>query len=345
MNDMNFYGYNNNMNPAQKKNSPEKQSPLISVLVPCCNVEKYLRECLDSIIGQTLEDMEIICLNDGSKDGTLGILREYEKKDSRLTVIDKPNTGYGATMNLGLELARGKYVGIIESDDWIEYEMFEKMCEAAERDSLDYVRCLFRVINEVKGTAGVDYYDRAAEFGKVIRPLEHQGLFMTYPAIWAAVYRKDFLVSNGIRFLETPGASYQDASFAFKVALCADRAEILPDVLHNYRINSNSSVNSQGKLFCICNEDREMRRFAKERGLYPDVREVLALRTFINYKGNYNRVRSMKMKRDFMKVWSPHMRGLLKRGEVTSRWFSTGRHFRSILIAYTPWVYYFIRKA
>ncbi len=323
----------------------QNATPLISVIVPCCNVEKYLRECMDSILGQTLEDMEIICLNDGSKDGTLGILREYEGKDSRVTVIDKPNTGYGATVNMGLELSRGKYVGIIESDDYIEPEMFSRMCAAAERDNLDYVRCLFREFNEVEGTMREDDYGHAVEFGTVFRPLEHPGLFMTYPAIWAAVYRRAFLNANCIRFLETPGASYQDISFAVKVAACAERAEILPEVLHNYRINGNSSVNSRSKLLCVCDEDREMRRFAKERGIYERLRDVLALRTFINYKWNYNRLASMDMKRRFMKVWSPRMRGLLEKGEVTPRWFSAGRRFRTILIAYAPWLYYFVRKA
>lgn len=329
----------------EKNATPLISVPLISVIVPCCDVEKYLRECMDSITGQSLEDMEIICLNDGSKDGTLEILREYERKDSRVRVIDKPNTGYGATVNMGLELSRGKYVGIIESDDYIEPEMFEKLCGAAERDDLDYVRCLFREFNEVEGTVRDEDYGHFVEFGTVFRPLEHPAAFMTYPAIWAAVYRRTFLNANGIRFLETPGASYQDISFAFKVALCAERSEILPDVLHNYRINGNSSVSSHAKVFCVCDEDREMRRFAEERGLYAEIREMLALRTFINYKWNYNRLASMEMKRKFMKVWSPLMRGLLERGEVTSEWFSTGRRFRTMLIAYAPWLYYFVRKA
>ena len=87
----------------------EQQTPLISILVPCCNVEKYLHQCMDSILSQTFTDMEVICLNDGSKDGTLSILREYEAKDSRVIVVDKPNSGYGSTMNLGLDKARGKY--------------------------------------------------------------------------------------------------------------------------------------------------------------------------------------------------------------------------------------------
>ena len=80
----------------------EQKTPLVSILVPCCNVEKYLHQCMDSILAQTYENIEIICLNDGSRDNTLAILKEYESKDSRVKVIDKPNTGYGSTMNLAL---------------------------------------------------------------------------------------------------------------------------------------------------------------------------------------------------------------------------------------------------
>ena len=110
-------------------------TPLISVLVPCCNVEKYLRQCLDSIINQTYTELEIICLNDGSTDSTPDILREYEKKDSRILVVDKPNSGYGATMNLGLKMAKGKYIGIVESDDYIEPSMYEILCKEAEKET------------------------------------------------------------------------------------------------------------------------------------------------------------------------------------------------------------------
>lgn len=89
----------------------------VSILVPCCNVEKYLHQCLDSIVGQTLKDMEIIVINDGSTDGTLDIINEYAARDKRIRVLDKENEGYGKSMNRGLDMARGEYVGIVESDD------------------------------------------------------------------------------------------------------------------------------------------------------------------------------------------------------------------------------------
>ena len=123
--------------------------PVISVLVPCYNVEKYLHQCIDSIIGQTYTDLEIICLNDGSTDSTLDILKEYQIRDKRIVVVDKPNSGYGATMNIGLRMAKGKYIGIVESDDYIEPEMYEILCKEAEKENLDITKCSYIERNEV----------------------------------------------------------------------------------------------------------------------------------------------------------------------------------------------------
>ena len=130
------------------------RTPKISVLVPCYNVERYLRQCLDSISAQTFNDMEILCLNDGSTDGTPAIIQEYADKDDRFILINKPNSGYGATMNVGLNTAKGKYIAIVESDDYIEPTMMEVLYNAVEENQLDLARCFYTVRDEVKG---VDY--------------------------------------------------------------------------------------------------------------------------------------------------------------------------------------------
>jgi glycosyltransferase involved in cell wall biosynthesis len=105
--------------------------PKVSIIVPIYNVEKYLRECLDSIVKQTLKDIEIVCVNDGSTDSSLDIIKEYAEKDERVKYIDKPNSGYGISMNQGLDKAQGEYIGIVESDDFIKPEMFEELYNLA----------------------------------------------------------------------------------------------------------------------------------------------------------------------------------------------------------------------
>ena len=318
--------------------------PLISILVPCYNVEAYLRQCMDSIIRQTYTNLEIICLDDGSTDRTPEILKEYEKKDSRTRVISKPNSGYGATMNIGLKAASGKYIGIVESDDYIEPKMYEILCDAAEKDNLDIVRCRFIERNVIKSKDKVNTFSYVKDNGRVFRPTDVPSSFTMKPSIWAGMYNREFLERNGIRFLETPGASYQDTAFAFKALATAQRVRMLPDVLHNYRINEASSVSSPGKVFCVCDEEAEIRRYVNSLGRYEELKGIIALRAFGSYKWNYNRLGPMKLKRAFMKRWSEEARQMFADGAITRKNFSRNRIFRLRIIAYCPCLYHFIKK-
>ena len=320
-------------------------NPTISVLVPCYNVEKYLRQCLDSIINQTFEDLEIICLNDGSKDGTLDIITEYAARDRRFIVVDKPNSGYGATMNIGLDIAKGKYIGIVESDDFIEPDMFRRLYDTAEKYNLDLTRCLNREINEVNGKSSEVNFESIGLYrcNEVLRPRDQKYIFYTQPSIWAGLYRSDLLNRNKIRFLETPGASYQDTAFAFKVYAVSERVMVLREFLHNYRINESSSVSSPGKVFCVCDEEAEIRRFAKEHGVFEELKGVMAMRAFGSYKWNYKRL-SFKLKREFIQQMSKEARQWFEEGAVTKDIFSTGRRLRLWLVAYCPGIYRFSKQ-
>lgn len=322
-----------------------EKNPAISILVPCCNVEKYLDQCLESIVTQTFDDLEIICINDGSKDGTLGIIQKFAERDSRIVVIDKPNSGYGASMNMGLDRARGKYVGIVESDDYIEKNMFQRLYETAEKYNLDYVRCLFKTINEVTGESEFVNFEDCGLYrcGEGFKPLEQKYIFYIQPSIWAGLYRRDLLDNNGIRFLETPGASYQDTAFAFKVYCMTQRMMVIREYLHNYRINPNSSVSSTGKVFCVCEEETEIRRFADSHGLSKKLGPVMAMRAFGSYKWNYKRL-AYKQKREFIRQWSKEAKQWFANGEMTKDVFSSGRRFRLWMVAHCPWVYYFSKQ-
>ena len=125
----------------------------VSVLVPIYNVEEFLPECLDSLVNQTLKDIEFICINDGSKDDSLKILKEYAKKDKRILIINKKNSGYGDSMNKGLEKAKGEYIGIVESDDFIDLDAFEKLYNIAKKNDADVVKRIFmNIMVKVKRT-------------------------------------------------------------------------------------------------------------------------------------------------------------------------------------------------
>lgn len=117
--------------------------PKVSIIVPIYNSETYLEECLDSIINQTLKEIEIICVNDGSTDNSLDILNRYASNDDRITIINKQNTGYGNSMNVGIDHAKGEYIGIVESDDYIKPHMYETLYNKAIEHDLDLIRADF----------------------------------------------------------------------------------------------------------------------------------------------------------------------------------------------------------
>ena len=132
--------------------------PKVSIIVPTYNVEPYLRECLDSICRQTLKDIEIICVNDGSTDGSLAIINEYAERDSRIVVLDGPNGGYGKGMNRGLDRATGEYIGIVEPDDFIALTMYEDLYAIASEHDLDFVKAdFYRFTREENGDMELKY--------------------------------------------------------------------------------------------------------------------------------------------------------------------------------------------
>lgn len=122
--------------------------PKVSLIVPTYNVEQYLVECMESITNQTLEDIEVICINDGSTDGSLSILQSYADKDKRIIIVDKENGGYGIGMNIGLEIATGEYIGIVEPDDFVPVNMFGNLYDIAKGITLILLRLIFTVLKE-----------------------------------------------------------------------------------------------------------------------------------------------------------------------------------------------------
>ena len=115
-------------------------SPKVSLVIPCCNVERYVEQSVRSAMNQSLRNIEIICINDGSTDSTLSILQKLANEDSRICIIDKPNSGYGNSMNIGFDAAHGEYVGILESDDFIDELMLEVFYDLAKSNDAEVVK-------------------------------------------------------------------------------------------------------------------------------------------------------------------------------------------------------------
>ena len=189
--------------------------PKISIIVPIYNVNKYLRQCMNSIVNQTLKNIEIICINDGSTDNSLEIIMEYIQ-DNRIIIINKSNSGYGNSMNQGIEFASGKYIGIVESDDFVDINMFGFLYNFTENGNIDMVRSdYFTYFNEHEINP-VKFNIIKPIYNKTFNPIEFPNIFLININIWAEIYKKDLIIKNNIKFLPTPGASFQDTSFFLK---------------------------------------------------------------------------------------------------------------------------------
>lgn len=239
----------------------------VSVIIPVYNVEKYLEQCLDSVVNQTLKDIEIICINDGSTDGSLKILQHYAHLDSRIKVIDKPNSGYGNSMNLGLEYAMGEYVGIVEPDDYIDVRMYETLYNISQYRGSDIVKSNYYTVDDT----GIN---KVNKFGHMVTSSVYKNYEIpnfvkkNHPCIWTAIYRTEFLKKNGIGFSNTPGAAFQDVGFNIKSWLFADKIAVTDEAFYYYRINNpNSSIAQGNKMaFVTLNEYKLVYDFIEGKG-------------------------------------------------------------------------------
>ena len=206
--------------------------------MPSLNVSKYIDECLNSVLNQTLKDIEIIAVDAGSTDGTLEIIESYAAKDNRIKIINADKKSYGYQMNLGLAAAIGEYVGIVETDDMIEPNMYEVLVKYADEYELDYAKGYARAFVEL--TNGGRYYfdiDRyivpKGTVGTVINPSKMPELLLMVYHIWLGVYRRSFL--HDVRFNETAGAAYQDIGFILQTLPKATRAISVDMPVYQYR--------------------------------------------------------------------------------------------------------------
>ena len=278
----------------------------VSILIPVFNVEKYLPKCLDSVLSQTLKSIEIICIDDGSTDGSSDILKQYAKDDNRVKIITKNNTGYGDSMNKGLSMAKGEYIGIVESDDFIDEEAFETLYNLAKVTDADIARANY--YHYANGHNVKQEVIPKSLSRKTIDPTKNYFMLLKPPAIWSGIYRRSFLVKNNIKFLPSPGASYQDTGFHFKVWATAKKAVFTTKAFLHYRMdNESSSINNPGKVFCVCDEFSEIERYLSDMGLMNEMNGIFQRAKFGSYLWNIDRL-SPKLAKQFIARMSQEYR-------------------------------------
>lgn len=224
--------------------------PKVTVIMPSLNVIKYIRPCMESVLRQSLEDIEVLAIDAGSTDGTLDVLKEYASKDSRLQIINSDKKSYGYQVNLGLQRAFGEYIGIVETDDIIEESMFEVLYSMAVDNDLEYVKGGFWQFVELSDgqrqyqAGGTCIYEKELA-GKIISPKDMPELAIQDYYLWAGIYRRDLL--RNIRLSETPGAAFQDIGFIYQVLSQTARAMYIDKELYHYRqTEGNSSFHCKG---------------------------------------------------------------------------------------------------
>ena len=297
--------------------------PRVSILVPSLNVVKYIRQFMDSIIRQSLPDIEILCVDAGSTDGTLEILEEFAKSDPRIQLIHSDRKSYGYQMNLGLDIARGEYIGIVETDDWIEPSMFETLWKTAVQTGADIIKSNHFRYAATPRTLNVEIENLfRIPYNQVFCPYQTVEVFTVMPTIWSAIYRRSMLEKNGIRFHETPGASYQDASFQFMVFSMAESMYCIRDCFYHYRTdNETSSMNSRGKIYCICDEMSYYYAFLER---HPHKLELLTPVYYEemhrHYASNYRRI-APEFKKEFLQVMYEHLRAAEQEGLLLEELF------------------------
>ena len=310
----------------KQSNSKPTPSPLLTVLVPIYNASPYLRQALDSLAHQTLRDLEILCINDGSTDDSLAIIKSYQAADPRFRLLDKPNTGYGDSMNQGIKLARGRYLGILEPDDWLELDAFSRLTQLAEWHRAEVVKANY--FKELATTSSATSKTlksteiRPRDTGKLIDPRHDRRVFTFAPAIWSAIYRRDFLLDRHLEFLPTPGASYQDLGFSFKVWATARRVVLTDAAYYHYRLdNANSSVHSPGKLNCVVEEYAAIADFLADRDLAATFSHTAAAAKFRNYHWNLQRL-SPDLAQQFYRTMVSELRAASVAGDLHRADFS-----------------------
>lgn len=247
--------------------------PKISIIIPVYNTEKYLVKCIDSLLYQSLEDIEIICVNDGSTDNSQKILDDYAKKDKRIKVIHQENKKQGAARNKGMEIATGEYIGYVDSDDWVDFDYFEELYIAAKKHNLDIA-----LATNVRIGNGKTKKRLKIEKEQVALNLQEKlDLCNQFKNECPTnkIYRRKFLIENNIAWPE--GVYCEDKIYTLKAIFWANGIVSVPDVNYYYFRRHNSTVKSNKQSKIDKNKaKKEVIRFLKENNANIRDKEIWA---------------------------------------------------------------------
>lgn len=226
----------------------KKDNPKISVIMPSFNEADYIEECIESVIKQTLEDIEIICVDGESDDGTLDILNKYAQKDSRIQVFTSDKKSYGNQVNIGFSKATGEYISIIETDDFIDKNMLKELYDLSENGTVDIIKSSFYHYDDSDKDNPQFFMDEDKQdlpTDKTFTLKEEPNFVFGHPSVWAGIYRREFLEKNNILMVEEKGGGWVDNPFFHETAILANKIRYIHKAFYYYReSNPNSSSNT-----------------------------------------------------------------------------------------------------
>lgn len=304
-----------------------KEQPKVSIVVPIYNVERYIRQCVDSILAQTLQEIEVILVDDGSPDNCPRIVDEYAEKDVRVKAIHQPNGGYGRAVNHGISVATAPYIGIIESDDWIEPNMYELLYQRAVETDSEVVKAQFYRYDSTKPKGKQDVLWETDEQSLmsapdgVFCPLDFEPLFHFHASLWSNLYRADLLRS--VPLLETSGASYQDFPFIMEILGRTKRMSVVKVPLLHYRMEDGQNSSTMCRSIKLIQMPR-MATVAREKlmecNAYDKVKESYYFHAFLACFGFLFCIEKRHQKayfKEFHKLMAP----MLKHPDISFRYF------------------------
>lgn len=225
--------------------------PLISIIIPVYNAERYIRRCIESVLSQTYKEIQVILINDGSTDNTLSILEEYSRSDSRIQLINKDNSGVSKTRNIGIDISDGEYIGFVDADDYLEPEMYEKLYNAIKKTAADVACCgYYQDFDTYKYEISVDdslladnktYYELCGTsniLGQYFRQDIRSGIG---DGNWNKLFRKDII--SDIRYDNT--LYCEDVDFQIKVFEKCKKVVCIKEMLYHYVDNSFSATKKE----------------------------------------------------------------------------------------------------
>ncbi len=321
----------------------ESQMIKVSVMMPSKNVGAYMEECLQSVRGQTLQELEILCVDAFSTDGTREIIKRHMAEDGRIRLLDDDRGSTGYSFRKALEEANGEYIGIVETDDFIRADMFELLYDKAREHRLDFVKADFEAFMDIRGERfymkiPTFYHEDRTFYNRVINQEICHGLRICDGYMWKGIYRKDFLTGNRIFMHETKGAAFQDQGFLYQTVQKAKRVMYLDETLYYYRRdNENSSVYSANMIekmmeeYHLIEQDMEAGRLSIQ-----GFEDVFYYEKFARYK-NVLKHSAREVWREKLEAVKEEFRVPLLKGFLTKR---SGYVYQDLMKLYLSPEYY-----